>query len=466
MPPEDTLGNSGQIRGASGNMTKSVMGSSMHKSPDAFAITLSAADTEDPANDSLRSHSPGCEPTLTVVESPDPAWVNRAISLRATQSLVVGRGTEAHVCIRDPRLSKQHFLVLTKRGEMACADLGSTNHTRVDGTEIRHCGLSHGAVIRAGDSILVVSTENAQRQVGAMATRCATTRFTVLLQGESGTGKEVMARSIHDQSGRQGPFIAVNCATLSKELIAAELFGHTRGAFSGATTARPGLFRAADHGSLFLDEIGDMPLELQASLLRVLEEGRVRPVGSDQEFAVDVRVICATHVDLAGAVASGRFRGDLHGRLAQVVLRLPPLRNRRDEIMVLARQFAGGTRFTANATEALMRWHWPRNVRELRTLIELVAALRAEQGEIHLSDLIAHAPELEQGLRPSQAPEARSTLSSKPHPAVARRDELLSLFQDCSGNISQVAQRLGKPRMQVYRWVKALGIDAAQFRKP
>jgi transcriptional regulator with GAF, ATPase, and Fis domain len=155
--------------------------------------------------------------------------------------------------------------------------------------------------------------------------RAATSRFPILLLGETGTGKELSARSIHEQSGRPGGFVPLNCATLSRELAGAELFGHARGAFSGATNARPGLFRSADAGTLFLDEIGDLPLELQAAFLRVLEEGKVRPLGADQEVPVDVRVLSATHVDLELAVVNNLFRSDLLARLAHVVLRMPPL---------------------------------------------------------------------------------------------------------------------------------------------
>src|SRR5262249_54893904 len=158
----------------------------------------------------------------------------------------------------------------------------------------------------------------------------------MLIQGETGTGKEVLAQAIHGASGRSGAFVPVNCATLPADLAAAELFGHERGAFSGANNARPGLFRAANGGTLFLEEVGDLPLPLQPTLLRALQEGRVRPVGSEREVTVDVRVVAATHVDLERAVEAGGFRSDLLGRLAHVVTTLRPLRERRREILALA----------------------------------------------------------------------------------------------------------------------------------
>jgi len=437
----------------------------MPDSPNAIAVAGSDPDTEAGACDSIEPTSLNRERALVVVQCPDAALVGRRFPLRNSQSVIVGRGSEAHLAVKDPRLSKQHFLIVAKRDELVCGDLGSTNRTRVDGAEIRSCALTHGSVIRAGDTIFVAVTDNTQCDAESLARRCALTCFPVLLQGETGTGKEVMARKLHVQSGRSGPFIAVNCATFSRDLIAAELFGHTKGAFSGASSARSGLFRAADGGTLFLDEIGDMPHELQSSLLRVLEESKVRPVGSDQEIAIDVRVICATHVDLSAASADRQFRVDLYARLAHIVVKLPALRERREDIMSLAQQFCGGANFSPNAAEALVRWHWPRNVRELKGLVEVVSALSRKRGIIRLSDLTGQVPELGESVRQGQRPGTAPPEAAKLHPMFSRRDELLALFQDCSGNVSQIAQRLGKPRMQVYRWVKALGIDAAQFRK-
>jgi DNA-binding NtrC family response regulator len=213
----------------------------------------------------------------------------------------------------------------------------------------------------------------------------------VLLHGESGTGKEVLARWLHDRSlRRDGAFVAVNCAAISPSLVESELFGHCRGAFTHAVTDRPGHIRQAGGGTLFLDEIGDMPLELQARFLRVLQEKSVRPVGGDVEIPVDFRLVCATHRDLAAEVRAGRFRGDLYYRLRVLELRLPPLRERPMDIPWLLRGFlaeidaALGPDAAREAVEDLplvaLQYPFPGNVRELRNVAERYAALRAIGG--------------------------------------------------------------------------------------
>jgi DNA-binding NtrC family response regulator len=366
-------------------------------------------------------------------------------------------------------MSKQHFLVTAKRTAIECADLGSTNGTFVNSEPIRSVALTNGSIVRAGDTLFVLTAGTSRRDTEHQATRCAATLFPILLQGETGTGKEVMARKIHSKSRRHGPFVPVNCATLSKELVAAEMFGHAKGAFSGATAARLGLFRAAEGGTLFLDEIGELPLELQSALLRVLEDRHVRPVGSDQEVPIDVRVICATHVDLRAAIREQRFRADLYARISHIVLTMPPLRQQRETILALASEFSHGAAFTANAAEALLLWDWPRNVRELRSVIEVAAQLGSDPGRIHLADLTAQMRALGNPLRVRS--KSRSLAPPRPEPETDqheladRRAQLLEMLEVSTGNVSQVALQLGKPRAQVYRWAKALGIDVANFRK-
>ncbi len=214
--------------------------------------------------------------------------------------------------------------------------------------------------------------------------RIATADLPVLLQGESGTGKELVARELHRLSDRAaGPFVAVNCAAIPRELLEAELFGHTRGAFTGASQARDGRFRAASGGTLLLDEIGDLPIELQPKLLRVLQERVVEPVGSERSVPVDVRIVAASHRDLAGLVGSGAFRQDLFYRLAVLPLRVPPLRERRDEVVALFELFLGlqgskagrSLRLAPEAADALRSRSWPGNVRELENLARRVALL-------------------------------------------------------------------------------------------
>ncbi len=209
--------------------------------------------------------------------------------------------------------------------------------------------------------------------------RVGPTRRSVLIHGESGTGKERLARLVHEHSGRRGAFVAVNCATLVESLLESELFGHERGAFTGASTQKKGLFEAADGGTLFLDEIGDLPLPLQASMLRVLQEGRVRRVGSTRDVVVDVRVVAATHRDLGAMTASGDFRLDLFHRLAEYRIHLPPLRERGRDVVLLARKMlsdlAEGRRLHLgrDVEEVLLAYGWPGNIRELSNVLSQVA---------------------------------------------------------------------------------------------
>ncbi len=228
----------------------------------------------------------------------------------------------------------------------------------------------------------------------AMIDRVAASGVPVLIQGETGTGKELVARALHDASPRKaGPFLAENCAAISENLLESELFGHKKGAFTGAVADRPGHFMVADGGTVFLDEVGDMPLSMQAKLLRVLQDGEVRAVGANTTRKVDVRIIAATHRDLPSAVASGAFREDLMFRLNVVTLHLPPLRDRGDDVRAIARALLPGiaeevgreASITEEALAALATWSWPGNVRELEN--ELRRAVALSGGVIRPADL-------------------------------------------------------------------------------
>jgi DNA-binding NtrC family response regulator len=339
----------------------------------------------------------------------------------------------------------------------------------VRGVRVNSVVLQPGDVIRAGETVLVYGDPDPMAAIRDRVTRVAPADLTVLLLGETGTGKERLARSLHDQSGRSGPLVAINCAAVPKELLAAELFGHTRGAFSGATDARRGLFQTAQHGTLLLDEIGDVPLELQTVLLRTLQEGTVRPLGADAEVKTDVRVVAATHASLEQAVQKKQFRADLYARLAHTVIRVPPLRERRADILALAAEFArtsGAQEWsvTADAAEALVRYDWPFNVRELEALVRAFLAMR-DGPTLGLSYLEVHHPNvvenfLANGEATSVAPAA--PLAEKPLRNRAAVEALLARHQ---GNVSIVAEQLGKPRAQVYRWIKVHGLDPKRFRQ-
>jgi DNA-binding NtrC family response regulator len=231
----------------------------------------------------------------------------------------------------------------------------------------------------------LLGTSAVMQRLFSLLERLAATSSTVLIQGESGTGKELVARALHYHSARRRqPFVPVNCAALPEGLLESELFGHVKGAFTGAQVARRGLVQEAAGGTLFLDEIGDMPLGMQAKLLRVLEQRQVRPVGSDREVAVDVRVVVATHQDLGAAVQQGTFRADLYYRLRVLLVEVPPLRAHREDIALLAEAFLqqaaaanqlGARRFTPAALRALEQAAWPGNVRQLEHVVERAVML-------------------------------------------------------------------------------------------
>jgi DNA-binding NtrC family response regulator len=291
----------------------------------------------------------------------------------------------------------------------------------------------------------IVGGSEAVEELRRIVTRLAPLPSTVLIQGESGTGKEVAARALHALSGRAArPFVPLNCGAISPELIESELFGHVRGAFTGATDTRNGLFFYAQGGTLFLDEIGELPLALQTKLLRVLEEKKIRPVGAEREVPVDVRIVAATNRDLAPMVAAGRFRQDLFYRLDVVNIRIPPLRERREDILVLARHFMGQLSaqlgmpplpLTREVSDTLVAYDWPGNARELRNLLERSLIL----GRVPLDNIAPQAP------GPGAGGAVESSLDD-----VEKR-HILDVLRSVSGNKSEAARRLGISRKTLER---------------
>ena len=283
----------------------------------------------------------------------------------------------------------------------------------------------------------------------------------VLVTGESGTGKELVARAIHRHSRRASrPFVAVNCGALAETLLESELFGHVKGSFTGATTDHKGVFEQAHGGTVFLDEIGDTTAALQVKLLRVLQEAEVRPVGGSRTVPVDARVVAATNVDLEKAVAEHRFRHDLYYRLSVIVIRLPPLRERRADIPLLITQFlrASSARrgrtvtITDGAVEALTAYDWPGNVRELENTIERLVVF--SRGEIEMGDLppaITAAPPIEERLF-----EGLPTLDE------LERRYMLHVLESVGGNRSRAAEALGVDRRTLYRMAERFGIDLTE----
>ncbi|RAJ93577.1 sigma-54-dependent transcriptional regulator [Aliidiomarina maris] len=312
----------------------------------------------------------------------------------------------------------------------------------------------------------MLGQSRAMRDLYHQVSQVAKAESAVLVLGESGTGKELVARAIHQESPRQdGPFLAVNCAGIPKELMESEFFGHAAGAFTGAQKARSGLLKEAHQGTLLLDEIGEMPLELQAKLLRVLQEGRIRPVGSDQEFAVDVRIIAATHRDLEALVGESRFRQDLFYRLETFSLKVPPLRERGEDCELLAQHFIAHLSQAKGSTPVLSRealnllysYPFPGNVRELQNAMERAVTF-CQGKEIkpeHLPERIQQASQLEQAQsggadsgRPSQEMSALRTLSD------VQRDYVRYVLREAGGNKRKAAEILGVTRRTLYRWLE------------
>ncbi len=319
---------------------------------------------------------------------------------------------------------------------------------------------------RVDRRLTMVGDSYAMSQLREQVAMAAPTNGRVLVFGENGTGKELVARSIHGLSKRHtGPFVEVNCAAIPEELIESELFGHVRGAFTGAVTDRRGKFEVADGGTIFLDEIGDMSLKTQAKVLRVLQEQVVEPVGSTQRTQVDVRVIAATNKDLPVAIKAGQFREDLYFRLNVIPIFVPPLRTRQGDIPLLAEYFMAGfaheygrrpKAFEEGALDLLQRYSWPGNVRELRNLIERLVIMVP-------GDRIGTADLAFLGRDPSDTGEA-APADIEPvlplHEARDRfeRDYILRALAQQNGNMSRTAEVLGVERSNLYRKMRAFGI--------
>jgi two-component system response regulator HydG len=316
----------------------------------------------------------------------------------------------------------------------------------------------------------VVAESEAMRGVLRRVSAIAGTSSSVVIHGETGTGKEVIARLLHANSGRAAArFVALNVAALPGELLESELFGHVQGAFTGAVASTSGVFAAAHGGTLFLDEIGEMPLALQAKLLRALQDGEIRRVGDTRTTAVDVRVVCATHRDLRAAVVGGQFREDLYYRLKVFAVSVPPLRERTDDILPLARMFAEqlgapDCRFGGPARAALVRHAWPGNVRELGNAVEHAVALaRGEEIEPeHLpEDVIAPAPAmLHRGV--AGATGAASALATHATLAEVEREHILRVLDACGGNQLEAARQLGIGRNTLWRKLRVYAAPAAR----
>jgi DNA-binding NtrC family response regulator len=324
---------------------------------------------------------------------------------------------------------------------------------------------------RVGKHEIVHTGERMQRVI-AQVDRVAASETRVCILGETGTGKELIARALHERSPRKGgPFVTLNCAAVPAELIESELFGHEKGSFTGASGRHIGKFEQADQGTVFLDEIGDMPLNMQAKLLRVLEEGEVERIGGDKPVSVNVRVVVATHRDLEARVREEKFRQDLFHRIYVFPLALPPLRERREDIPALVDHFAAQVcaqngwkpvPFTPAAMQALQSHQWPGNVRELRNMVERLMLL-ATDGQVDLTTVQMALPKTSSS--GGAVPTAVGAGPLADRVQSFEREVILAELKRSHQNMSVAAKALGLERSHLYKKAEQLGIDLRAMRR-
>lgn len=393
-----------------------------------------------------------------------------------THGLLIGRDAECEVQLQGSGVSRRHVLIHRQGPLFAVKDLGSTNGTFLGGKRVEHAPIVPGGVLRVGQHVGVfiesVEAPSAFRELAtglfgghglvaalAAARSAAVSDISIVIVGATGTGKERVARAIHELSGRKGPFHALNCAALPEHLIEAELFGHRKGAFTGAERAGLGHFRAADRGTLFLDEVAELPLHVQAKLLRALQERAVMPIGETELVPIDLRVISAVQRPLSESVAARTFREDLLSRLAGLTIVLPSLRERPADVALLFQHFvslhSGGRppQLDVKLVESLCLYDWPQNVRELERLARQLLAVHGLERELRRSDL---PPEL-----CSQVPAATPARNSG---GLERRDHdayhLARALRETRYNISAAATSLGFSRQRAHRLLAGQSAEA------
>ena len=444
-------------------------------------------------------------PQLYVVLQCDrPTALPSRHELADVDEVLIGRGTGGFrrrdergtrrliIDVPDRRMSAAHARIWRSGDDFVLEDLGSKNGTLLNGQPQQSMALGDRDLIQLGCTFFSIGWSTCGRgdfrpspESGPLSGVCtllpdlaarfaelesvARSNLPVLILGETGTGKELVARTVHLLSGRSGPLVAINCAALPQTLLEAELFGHRKGAFSGALEDRPGLVRASDGGTLFLDEIGDLPRASQPALLRVLQEREVLAIGATRPTPVDLRVVAATHRVL-DEPDSDSFRADLRARLAGYTIKLPPLRERREDLGLLvasllrelAGERAGSFRLTCGAGRWLLDHPWRLNIRELRQFLASAVA----RGRTEIGSGPPPAPDL-------GADEAGDLLTAPPATAasltaadLALRAQLLDLLRRHGGNISAVARDLGKERIQIRRWIRRYGLQPSEAPPP
>ncbi len=420
---------------------------------------------------------------LTVLGGPDNALRKRI----EIEGLTVGTGAICQMQLTDPTVSRMHCEVRIVDGVPRVVDMGSTNGVIVNGVRVQEAELVPNSTLQLGETTLrvdagdqlvrvelsmrnrfggVLGASKEMRRLFTILEKASPTEATVLIQGETGVGKELVARAIHDNSERsEGPFVVVDCGAIAENLIESELFGHMRGAFSGAVSDRRGLFEEAHGGTLFLDEIGELPASLQPRLLRVLESREVRRIGSNQSRKIDVRIVAATNRPLAESINNGSFREDLYYRIAVVEVHLPPLRQRGDDIVMLAehfyRRYAGEDEsLPEGLKETLKARAWPGNVRELRNFIERSVSLGwsapSSTSDKSVSDM---APDVLASIVPTHLPlkDARAVWTEQ--------FELLyvkAILGKTDGNVTRAAELAGVNRRSLQRLIANLHLRSRE----
>ncbi len=460
---------------------------------------------QEPVTESLVGARAATQPpvagVLRAVYPPELTWVVPVEDVPVT----IGRSPDdGSPPLRHGTVSRRHVGVwwdVDRRAHVA-ADLGSRHGTEIDGNQLQQDSpplpLADGVILHLGDVFVVyelrpmvadppeVSHDELPGEssvainLRAAVARAAADPSPVLLIGETGTGKEWIARELHRLSRRNGPMVAINCAALAPQLVESQLFGHIKGAFTGATVEAEGVFRAANGGTLLLDEIGELPLDQQPKLLRALQDGQVQAVGATRSHTVDVRVVAATNRDLAAEVEAGRFRRDLYARLAKWELRVPPLRARRGDLLAwihrLHRRWCRDRNLpfvpyelTPAAVALLLGHPWRDNLRGVDRMVHDLAARVPDPALVDV-DVDALPPWLPRAgdtststssMTPIQRP---SGMTSDPpvRPPVPSREEFEKVFRELDGNVRAMARHFGRDRRQIYRWLDAYGLRAKE----
>ena len=425
---------------------------------------------------------------LSIVHHGNPAFLGKRVAVQTEASVDLGRDENClgEGALSEPRISRAHARVwVTGDGAIKVEDKGSRNGTFLNGEKVEQADMSAGDVLRLGNVLILIhrcpavysipahpsliGVSYAMSEVVADIGRVARHNTTVLIHGETGTGKELVSRAIHDDSERTGAFKAINCGGMTDTLLQSELFGHVRGAFSGAERDREGLIEAANDGTLFLDEIGDASPALQVSLLRFLQEGEVRRIGGNQSRKVNTRIIAASHRRLDKMVEEGTFREDLYARLSRWEIHLPPLRDRLEDVPHLVQFFLKEQQGEApqqhhSLSLLLTRYDWPRNVRELEMAVERAVIESNGESPIPVTPAVARLlkPRDEaKGETPSTATSSGRGDTKK----MRNRASLEGLLRKHGGNVRLVSQELGVARNTLYRWFSSFDLDPESFRE-